>query len=96
MQILFFRHFLLVEWNSVSLYSYQGRLLGAPKWKGMTQERLHPPCISLSCDTLVIRSQTNDKCTIKYIFEYERKNCSLYKFLLKLLFSTSRSGNSLQ
>ncbi|XP_043253953.1 intraflagellar transport protein 80 homolog [Colletes gigas] len=55
------KHFLLVEWNSVSLYSYQGRLLGTPKWKGMTQERLHPPCVSLCTDTLVLRSQTNEK-----------------------------------
>ncbi|XP_033323231.1 intraflagellar transport protein Oseg5 isoform X1 [Megalopta genalis] len=55
------KQFLLVEWNSVSLYSYQGRLLGTPKWKGMTQERLHPPCVSLCSDTLVIRSQTNEK-----------------------------------
>ncbi|XP_043511974.1 intraflagellar transport protein 80 homolog isoform X3 [Frieseomelitta varia] len=55
------KHFLLVEWNSVSLYSYQGRLLGTPKWKGMTQERLYPPCVSLCSDTLVIRSQSNEK-----------------------------------
>ncbi|XP_076654233.1 intraflagellar transport protein Oseg5 isoform X1 [Halictus rubicundus] len=55
------KQFLLVEWNSVSLYSYQGRLLGTPKWKGMTQERLHPPCVSLCSDTLIIRSQTNEK-----------------------------------
>ncbi|OAD57910.1 Intraflagellar transport protein 80 like protein [Eufriesea mexicana] len=55
------KHFLLVEWNSISLYSYQGRLLGTPKWRGMTQERLYPPCISLCSDTLVIRSQNNEK-----------------------------------
>ncbi|XP_029033851.1 intraflagellar transport protein 80 homolog isoform X2 [Osmia bicornis bicornis] len=55
------KHFLLVEWNNVLLYSYQGRLLGTPKWKGMTQERLYPSCISLCSDTLVIRSQSNDK-----------------------------------
>ncbi|XP_076675332.1 intraflagellar transport protein Oseg5 isoform X3 [Andrena cerasifolii] len=55
------KHFLLVEWSSVSLYSYQGRLLGTPKWKGMTQERLYPPCVSLCSDTLVIRSQSNEK-----------------------------------
>ncbi|XP_060811530.1 intraflagellar transport protein 80 homolog isoform X3 [Bombus pascuorum] len=55
------KHFLLVEWNSVSLYSYEGRLLGTPKWKGITQERLYPPCVSLCSDTLVIRSQSNEK-----------------------------------
>ncbi|CAK9809405.1 Intraflagellar transport protein 80 homolog [Anthophora plagiata] len=61
------KHFLLVEWNSVSLYSYQGRLLGTPKWKGITQERLYPPCISLCSDTLVIRSQSNEK--LLYVLE---------------------------
>ncbi|CAK9811983.1 Intraflagellar transport protein 80 homolog [Anthophora quadrimaculata] len=61
------KHFLLVEWNSVSLYSYQGRLLGTPKWKGMIQERLYPPCISLCSDTLVIRSQSNEK--LLYVLE---------------------------
>ncbi|XP_011140826.1 intraflagellar transport protein 80 homolog isoform X1 [Harpegnathos saltator] len=55
------KHFLIVEWNTVSLYSYQGRLLGIPKWKGFTQEPLYPPCISLSSDTLVIRDQNNMK-----------------------------------
>ncbi|PBC33240.1 Intraflagellar transport protein [Apis cerana cerana] len=55
------KHFLLIEWNTVSLYSYQGRLLGTPKWKGMTQERLYSPCISICSDTLVIRSQNNEK-----------------------------------
>ncbi|XP_076387112.1 intraflagellar transport protein Oseg5 isoform X4 [Megachile rotundata] len=55
------KHFLLVEWSSVLLYSYQGRLLGTPKWKGMTQERLYPLCTSLCSDTLVIRSQSNEK-----------------------------------
>ncbi|KAK0160104.1 hypothetical protein PV328_007545 [Microctonus aethiopoides] len=55
------RHFLLIEWNVVTLYSYQGRILSVPKWKGMTQEPLYSPCITLSSDTLVIRDQTNEK-----------------------------------
>ncbi|KAI4494196.1 hypothetical protein M0802_009065 [Mischocyttarus mexicanus] len=59
--ILANKHFLLVEWNFISLYNYQGRLLGVPKWKGMTQEPLYPPCISLCFDTLVIRDQKNEK-----------------------------------
>lgn len=60
-----FRHFLLVEWNVVTLYSYQGRILSVPKWKGMTQEPLYSPCITLSSDTLVIRDQTNEKSIIQ-------------------------------
>ncbi|XP_063974091.1 intraflagellar transport protein 80 homolog [Diachasmimorpha longicaudata] len=55
------KHFVLVEWNSLTLYSYQGRLLSVPKWKGMSQEPLHPPCIALCSDTLVVRDQTNEK-----------------------------------
>jgi hypothetical protein len=57
-----FRHFLIVEWNTVSLYNYQGRLLGIPKWRKYTQEPLYTPCISLCADTLVIRDQNNEKC----------------------------------
>lgn len=64
MCVQYSRHFLIVEWNTVSLYSYQGRLLGTPKWKGLTQEPLYPPCISLCSDTLVIRDQNNMKCKI--------------------------------
>ncbi|KAL2750901.1 intraflagellar transport protein 80 isoform X1 [Vespula maculifrons] len=59
--ILANKHFLLVEWNFITLYNYQGRLLGVPKWKGMTQEPLYPPCISLCFDTLVVRDQKNEK-----------------------------------
>lgn len=59
--VLAHKHFLLVEWNTLTLYSYQGRLLGIPKWKGMTQEPLYPPCISLCFDTLVVRDQKNEK-----------------------------------
>ena len=57
-----FRHFLLVEWNMLTLYNYQGRTIGTPKWKGMTQELLYPICISLCPDTLVVRNQSNEKC----------------------------------
>lgn len=56
------KHFLLVERSALILYSYEGRLLGMPKWKGMNQEPIYPPCISLSCDTLAVRDQGNDKC----------------------------------
>ncbi|XP_014204376.1 intraflagellar transport protein 80 homolog [Copidosoma floridanum] len=55
------KHFLLVEWSLLSLYSYQGRSLGVPKWKGMTSEPLYPPCTSLCSDTLVVRDQSNRK-----------------------------------
>ncbi|XP_046470778.1 intraflagellar transport protein 80 homolog isoform X2 [Neodiprion pinetum] len=59
--ILAEKHFLLVEWNVTTLYSYQGRLLGIPRWKGMTQEPIHTSCIALCSDTLVIRDQSNNK-----------------------------------
>ncbi|KAG8035853.1 hypothetical protein G9C98_002979 [Cotesia typhae] len=60
--ILAEKHFLLIEWNVMTLYSYQGRLLSIPKWKGMTpDEPLYPPCIALCSDTLVLRDQANEK-----------------------------------
>ncbi|XP_034936884.1 intraflagellar transport protein 80 homolog isoform X2 [Chelonus insularis] len=59
--ILAEKHFLLIDWNSMTLYNYQGRLLSVPKWRGMTQEPLYPPCIALCSDTLVVRDQTNEK-----------------------------------
>ncbi|KAL0124329.1 hypothetical protein PUN28_006277 [Cardiocondyla obscurior] len=55
------KHFLIVEWNTVSLYSYQGRLLGSPRWKGFSSEPLYPACISLCDDTLVIGNHSNKK-----------------------------------
>ncbi|XP_066597521.1 intraflagellar transport protein 80 homolog [Prorops nasuta] len=55
------KHFLLVEWNTLALYNYEGRLLGSPKWKGMTEEPLYPPCISLCSDSLAVRDQNNEK-----------------------------------
>lgn len=70
MYISFSRHFLIVEMNTVSLYSYQGRLLGTPRWKGLTEELLYLPCISLCGDTLVIRDQNNEKCKINICIEY--------------------------
>lgn len=63
----FSRHFLIVEFNTLSLYNYQGRLLGTPRWKGCTEEPLCIPCLSLCADTLVIRNQSNEKCKI-YIY----------------------------
>lgn len=55
------KHFLIVEFNTLSLYNYQGRLLGTPRWKGCTEEPLCIPCLSLCADTLVIRNQSNEK-----------------------------------
>ncbi|XP_070155194.1 intraflagellar transport protein 80 homolog [Polyergus mexicanus] len=57
------RHFLIVEFSTMSLYNYQGRLLGTPRWKGFTDEPLYTPCLSLCADTLVIRNETNKKCS---------------------------------
>lgn len=76
----FSRHFLIVEFNTLSLYNYQGRLLGTPRWKGCTEESLYTPCISLCTDTLVIRNQSNEKCKI-YIYVYNHcPKCLLTNF----------------
>ena len=58
-----FRNFLLVEWNVLSLYNYQGRPVGIPKWKGMSVEPLYAPCVSLCNDTLAVRDQSSYKRT---------------------------------
>ncbi|XP_069692429.1 intraflagellar transport protein 80 homolog isoform X2 [Periplaneta americana] len=61
MLLLAERHFLLVEKSSLSLYSYEGRLLCSPRWQGMQPETLNPACVSISADTIAVRDQVDDK-----------------------------------
>ncbi|KAJ9601816.1 hypothetical protein L9F63_000044 [Diploptera punctata] len=61
------RHFLLVEKSSLSLYSYEGRLLCSPRWQGMQPETLNPAYVSISPDTIAVRDQNDDK--LVYLFE---------------------------
>jgi intraflagellar transport protein 80 len=58
------RHFLLVEKSSLSLYSYEGRLLCSPRWQGMQPEILNPACVSISSDTIAVRDQADEKCML--------------------------------
>ena len=53
----------------------------------MTQERLYPPCVSLCSDTLVIRSQSNEKRTIKVFQSKKRKTITTYvRNITKVIF----------
>ncbi|KAL7303838.1 hypothetical protein TKK_0003962 [Trichogramma kaykai] len=55
------KHFLLIEWSAITLYNYQGRQVGVPKWKGQTMEPLYAPSVSVCSDTIVVRDQSNYK-----------------------------------
>ncbi|XP_023711172.2 intraflagellar transport protein 80 homolog isoform X2 [Cryptotermes secundus] len=67
MLLLAERHFLLVEKSSLSLYSYEGRLLCSPRWQGMQPETFNPACVSISPDTIAVRDQTDEK--LVHLFE---------------------------
>lgn len=55
------RHFLLIEWNNLTLYNYQGRRVTVPKWKGMLQDSLNISCIALCSSALFVQDQTDKK-----------------------------------
>ena len=55
------RHFLLVESNSLHLYSYEGRLMCNPKWPGMRPDSLTSTTVSLSTDTIAVRDTADEK-----------------------------------
>ncbi|XP_054283963.1 intraflagellar transport protein 80 homolog isoform X2 [Macrosteles quadrilineatus] len=61
MVLLADRHFLLVEKTSMSLYSYEGRLLASPKWPGLQTSNLNRCHVSLSPDTIALRDQADEK-----------------------------------
>lgn len=90
----FIRHFLLVEWNILTLYSYQGRSLGSPRWKGMSQEPLYPPCISICSDTLVVRDQGNDRCKQKTLNKTFPNSLNSNKFYIKIGRLIKKFGSS--
>lgn len=60
--IFCFRHFLLVEKTSMSLCSYEGRLLASPKWPNLTTSTLNSSQVSLAPETIALRDQVDDKC----------------------------------
>lgn len=62
MRVLGCRHFLLVEKSSMSVYSYEGRLLASPRWPNLHTSTLNKSQLSLSPDTVALRDQADDKC----------------------------------
>ncbi|KAG8294840.1 Intraflagellar transport protein 80 [Homalodisca vitripennis] len=61
MVLLADRHFLLVEKTSMSLYSYEGRLLASPRWPNLHTSTLNRAQVSLSPDTIILRDQADEK-----------------------------------
>ncbi|XP_045128913.1 intraflagellar transport protein 80 homolog [Portunus trituberculatus] len=55
------RHFLVVDGANVYVYSYDGRVLCAPRWPGMRTDVLNSRTVSLSNDTLAIRDKSDEK-----------------------------------
>lgn len=55
------KHFLLVDGLNVSIHSYDGRLVSPIKYSGMKAELMNKLTVSLSNDTLAIRSKQDEK-----------------------------------
>lgn len=55
------RHFLLVDGAGVYVFSYEGRLVSAPKFPGMRAHVLNAQSVSLSNDAIAIRDKSDEK-----------------------------------
>ncbi|XP_053544626.1 intraflagellar transport protein 80 homolog isoform X3 [Ictalurus punctatus] len=55
------RHFLLVDGGGIYVYSYEGRLVCAPKFPGMRTDILNAQTVSLSNDTIAVRDKADEK-----------------------------------
>ncbi|XP_008486426.1 intraflagellar transport protein 80 homolog, partial [Diaphorina citri] len=55
------KYFLLVEKSSVSVYSYDGRLITSPRWPNMLCDHITRSTISISSDVVLIRDQIDEK-----------------------------------
>lgn len=62
------RHFLLVDGGGIYVYSYEGRLVSAPKFPGMRADILNAQTVSLSNDTIAVRDKTDEKGVIYLTF----------------------------
>ncbi|XP_032237699.1 intraflagellar transport protein 80 homolog isoform X2 [Nematostella vectensis] len=61
------RHFLVVDDAGLQIYSYEGRLISAPKFQGLRTDVLNEQTVSLSNDTLAIKDRKDEK--VIYLFE---------------------------
>lgn len=59
---LLVRCFLIVDDAGLQIYSYEGRLISAPKIQGMRTDVLNEQTVSLSNDTLAIKDRKDEKC----------------------------------
>lgn len=57
----YFRHLLLVERTSLSLYNFEGRLLSSPRWASLNTATLNPSHITLGPECIAARDQADDK-----------------------------------
>lgn len=62
------RHFLLVDGGGIYVYSYEGRLVCAPKFPGMRTDILNSQTVSLSNDTIAVRDKADEKGVICLTF----------------------------
>ncbi|XP_076837223.1 intraflagellar transport protein 80 homolog isoform X1 [Brachyhypopomus gauderio] len=61
------RHFLLADGGGIYVYSYDGRLVSAPKFPGMRTNVLSVQSVSLSNDTIAIRDKSDEK--VVFLFD---------------------------
>lgn len=60
------------------MYSYEGRLVSAPKFPGMRTDILNAQTVSLSNDTVAVRDKTDEKGVIP--FEIDLISPPIYKY----------------
>lgn len=68
------KYFLLVEKSSVSVYTYDGRLITSPRWPNMLCDHITRATISMSSDCVLIRDQIDEKVT--HLFEISSSSSS--------------------
>ncbi|KAI5705320.1 hypothetical protein M8J75_013885 [Diaphorina citri] len=68
------KYFLLVEKSSVSVYSYDGRLITSPRWPNMLCDHITRSTISISSDVVLIRDQIDEK--LIHIFDISSSSSS--------------------
>lgn len=66
--VLFVRCFLIVDDAGLQIYSYEGRLISAPKIQGLRTDVLNEQTVSVSNDTIAIKDRKDEKCKKIVIF----------------------------
>lgn len=58
----------MVDGGGIYVYSYEGRLVCAPKFPGMRTDILNAQTVSLSNDTIAVRDKADEKGVICLTF----------------------------